>query len=70
MWPLYKASHAERLDKRMLELATVGLYGNDGEWLNYRATIQFVTTTPVRPGNRRVFVVSLWQAPVNCIVLK
>ena len=27
-----------RLDKRMLEIATVGLYGHDGEWLNYLAT--------------------------------
>ena len=51
------------MDKRMLELATVGLYGHDCEWLNYRATIsKFVTTAPVRPGNRGVFVFSLWQA--------
>ena len=55
----------------MLELATVGLYGDDGEWLNYLATTsKFATTAPVRPGNSRVFVFSLGQAPVNCIILQ
>ena len=29
-----KPQVCDRLDKRMLELATIGLYGNDGEWLN------------------------------------
>ena len=58
-----------RLDKRMLELATSGLYGHDGEWLNCLATIsKFVFTNPVRPGNSGVFVFSLWQVSVNCIV--
>ena len=59
----------DRLGKRMVELATIGFYGNDGEWLN--ATIsKFVATDPVRPGNGRVFVFSLWQASVNCILLQ
>ena len=55
-----------RLDKRTLELATVGLYGHDGEWLHYLANIsKFVTTASVRPENNWVFVFSLWQAPVK-----
>ena len=33
----------------MLELATFGFYGLDGEWLNYLATIsKFQTTTSLR----------------------
>ena len=59
-----------RLDKRMLELATIGLYGQDGEWLNCLATISNFVTTDTRPGNSVVFVFSLWQASVNCIVLQ
>ena len=44
----------------MLELATVGLYGHDGEWLDYLVTIsKFVTTAPVRPGNIGVFELSM-----------
>ena len=51
----------------MLELATIGLYVHDGEWLNCLATIsKFVTTAPVRPGNSGVFVSSLCQASENC----
>ena len=41
-----------RLDKRMLELATFGLYGN-GEWLNVSRP-KFINTVSVRPGNTRV----------------
>ena len=48
------------LYKRTLELATIGLYGHDGEWLNCLAAIsKFVTTHPVRPENSGVFVLSL-----------
>ena len=55
--PLYKASPACKTDKRMLELASVGLYGHDGEW---RATIsKFVSTAPVILRNSAVFVFSL-----------
>ena len=47
-------------DKRMLELATIGLYSHDGEWLSCLATIsKFETTNPVRPGNSGVFVFCL-----------
>ena len=43
----------------MLELATICLYGHDGEWLNDLVTIsKFVTTAPVRPGNSGVVVFS------------
>ena len=45
-------SQGMRQDKRMLELATIVLYGHDGEWLSCLATItKFLTTNPVRPGN-------------------
>ena len=53
-------SQRMRQDKRMLELATIGLYGHDGERLNCLATIsKFLTTDHMRPGNSGVFVFSL-----------
>ena len=53
-------SEGMRQDKRMLELATTGVYGYDGEWLNCLATIsKYVTTNPVRPRNSWAFVFSL-----------
>ena len=53
-------SQGMRQDKRMIEVATIGLYGHDREWLNCLATIsKFVTTNPVRPGNSGVFAFSL-----------
>ena len=53
-------SQGMKQDKRMLELATTGLYGNDGEWFSCLATIsKFVTTNPVGPGNSGVFMFSL-----------
>ena len=56
----HRVRGSERLDKRMLDLATIGLYGHDGEWLNCLATIsKFVTTAPVRPGDSGFFVFSM-----------
>ena len=53
-------SQGMTLDKRMLKLATIGLYGHDGEWPNCPMTIsKFVITNPVRPGNSGVLVFSL-----------
>ena len=49
-------SQGMRQDKRMLELATIVLYGHDGKWLSCLATItKFVTTNPMkRPRGRAV----------------
>ena len=38
--------------------------------VNVATNSKFVTTVPVRPGNTGVIVVSLWQAPINCVVLR
>ena len=55
-----KATSVWKLYNQLLELATVDLYGHDGEWLNCLAIIsRFVNMDPVRPENSGVFVFSL-----------
>ena len=49
-----------RLDKRMLVIATVGLYGHDGELLKlFRDFFLVVTMVTVKPGNSGFFAISL-----------